>query len=59
MSDSGRKEEFEGRAKKAAGEITGDEKLKREGQIDKAEGKTKEAVDKTADALKHKSREAD
>ena len=31
-----------GRAKRAAGELTDDEKLKREGSVDKAAGKAKE-----------------
>jgi uncharacterized protein YjbJ (UPF0337 family) len=38
-------DEAKGRAKRAAGELTGDEKLKREGTADKAAGKAKE-VDK-------------
>ncbi len=44
-----------GRAKQAAGAITGDEKLKREGRNDERKGKLKgkvdDAVDKAKDAL--------
>jgi len=49
-------DEVKGRVKKAVGELTGDEKLKQEGTIDKAAGKTKEAVDKVKDALTGKDR---
>jgi uncharacterized protein YjbJ (UPF0337 family) len=42
-------DELKGRAKRAAGELTDDDGLKREGSVDKAAGKTKRAVDKVAD----------
>ncbi len=45
-------DEAKGRAKRAVGELTGDNKLKREGTIDKAAGKTKDGVDKVADKAK-------
>jgi uncharacterized protein YjbJ (UPF0337 family) len=45
-------DEVKGRVKRAAGELTGDEKLKREGSVDKAAGKAKEFVDKAADKVK-------
>ena len=45
-------DEAKGRAKRAAGELTDDEKLKREGTVDKAAGKAKETVDKAADKAK-------
>jgi uncharacterized protein YjbJ (UPF0337 family) len=52
----GRTDEFKGRVKEAAGALTGDEKLKREGQVDQAVGKVKqkadEIIDKVKDALK-------
>jgi uncharacterized protein YjbJ (UPF0337 family) len=45
-----------GRVKKAAGELTGDERLKDEGRVDKASGNVKDkvgdAADKVKDALK-------
>ena len=45
-------DEAKGRAKRAAGELTDDEQLKREGTVDKAAGKAKETVDKAADKAK-------
>jgi uncharacterized protein YjbJ (UPF0337 family) len=50
----GKTDEAKGRVKKAAGELTGNKDLKREGDIDKAGGKIKQATDKVAD----KAREA-
>lgn len=49
---SGKGDEIKGRVKKAAGELTGDEKLKREGTIDKAAGQTKQGVEKAVDKAK-------
>jgi uncharacterized protein YjbJ (UPF0337 family) len=37
----GKTDELEGRVKEAAGALTGDENLKREGRIDQAVGKLK------------------
>lgn len=45
-------DEAKGRMKEAAGDITDDDDLKREGKIDKGEGKVKDAVDKIGDKLK-------
>ncbi|HEY7604640.1 MAG TPA: CsbD family protein [Gaiellaceae bacterium] len=45
-------DEVKGRVKRAAGEITDDEKLKREGAVDKAAGSAKEAVERTSDKVK-------
>ena len=45
-------DEAKGRAKRAAGELTGDEEMKREGTIDKASGKAKDAIDGAGDAVK-------
>ena len=45
-------DEAKGRAKRAAAELTDDEKLEREGTVDKAAGKAKEAVDEAADKAK-------
>jgi uncharacterized protein YjbJ (UPF0337 family) len=45
-------DEAKGRAKRAAGELTDDKELKREGTVDKAAGKAKETVDKAADKAK-------
>ena len=45
-----------GRAKEAAGALTGDRRLKREGRGDQAKGSVKNAVDKVADALTGRKR---
>ena len=45
-------DEAKGRVKRAAGELTDDEKLKREGTVDKAAGAAKRTVDKAADKAK-------
>jgi uncharacterized protein YjbJ (UPF0337 family) len=53
---SGKSDELKGRVKEAAGALTGDEKLKREGRVDQAVGKVKQTaakvVDKVKDALR-------
>ena len=49
---AGEVDEAKGRAKKAIGELTDDEDLKREGEIDKATGTVKDIADKAADKLK-------
>lgn len=46
------KDEGKGRVKEAAGSLTGDKDLKREGQADQGAGKIKEGVDKVADKVK-------
>jgi uncharacterized protein YjbJ (UPF0337 family) len=47
------KDKLTGRVKKAAGDLSDNDKLKREGQVEEGKGKTKEklddAVDKVAD----------
>jgi len=52
----GSSDEAKGRIKQAAGDLTDDERLKREGEIDETSGKAKskanELVDKVADAMK-------
>ncbi len=53
MSDK-HTDEAKGRVKKAVGELTGNDELKREGTIDKASAKVKDVVDKVKDALKGK-----
>jgi uncharacterized protein YjbJ (UPF0337 family) len=47
-----------GRTKKAAGEATGNQKLKDEGRVDKASGKAKAGVGKAADKAKEGIRRA-
>jgi uncharacterized protein YjbJ (UPF0337 family) len=41
-----------GRIEKAAGDLTDDKDLKREGQVDEAKGKAKDAIDNAADKAK-------
>lgn len=52
----GSTDEAKGRIKQAAGDLTDDKDLKREGKVDEASGKTKrkanELVDKVAEGLK-------
>lgn len=45
-------EELKGRLKRAAGEVTDDKGLKREGAIDQGSARTKESVGNAADKLK-------
>jgi uncharacterized protein YjbJ (UPF0337 family) len=45
-------DDAKGRLKKAGGEITGDDSLKREGEVDKASGKVKDAVGGASDKIK-------
>jgi uncharacterized protein YjbJ (UPF0337 family) len=46
------KDEAEGRIKEAAGDLTGDKDLQREGKVDQASGKAKDAIDKASDKAK-------
>jgi uncharacterized protein YjbJ (UPF0337 family) len=52
MPDHGQTDDAKGRVKQAAGDLTGDKGLKREGKVDKASGKLKKAVGNTADKAK-------
>ena len=45
-------DELKGRVKEAAGDLTDNDDLKREGKIDKGEGKVKDAVDSVGDKVK-------
>ena len=49
---SGKTDEIKGRVKEAAGAMTDDDRLRREGKSDQAVGKAKQAVDKVADKTK-------
>ncbi len=44
--------EAKGRAKRAAGELTDNDQLKREGSIDKTTGKAKDAIEQFANKAK-------
>lgn len=45
-------DDLKGRVKEAAGDLTGDKDLQREGQVDQATGKVKDKVDDVADKAK-------
>jgi len=49
---SGKTDELKGRVKEAAGALTGDQELKREGKTDQAAGKIKQQVEKVIDKVK-------
>ena len=51
MAD-GTMDEAKGRAKEAAGDLTGDQDLKDEGKVDRASGKVKDAIGGAANKLK-------
>jgi uncharacterized protein YjbJ (UPF0337 family) len=51
MSDH-KGEDIKGRIKEAAGDVTGDEALKREGKVDQASAATKSAIDDVAEKAK-------
>jgi uncharacterized protein YjbJ (UPF0337 family) len=49
---SGKTDELKGRVKEAAGALTGDGKLKREGRTDQTVGKLKQKAEKVIDKVK-------
>lgn len=52
MGDQHKGEEFKGRAKEAAGDLTDDKDKQREGKADQASAKTKDKVDDAKDKVK-------
>lgn len=48
---AGNADEAKGRIKEAAGDLTDDDDLKREGKVDQASGKVKDAVDDVKDRV--------
>jgi len=48
----GNTDEAKGRIKEAAGDLTGDKDLKREGKVDRASGSVKDKVGDAADTVK-------
>ena len=48
-----------GRVKEAAGDLTGDKGLQREGKVDQAGGKAKEGVEKATEKVKDALRDDD
>lgn len=49
---SGKADELKGRVKEAAGTLTGDAKLKREGKAEQLAGKVKQKVESAIDKVK-------
>jgi len=49
---NGKSDEVKGRVKEAAGALTGDKKLKREGKADQAAGRIKQKVGKVIDKVR-------
>lgn len=45
-------DEAKGRLKEAAGDLTNDDDLKREGKVDRAEGAAKDKIDQAGDKVK-------
>ena len=52
-------DQAKGRVKEAAGALTGDQRLKREGHIDQSKGSLKKAVDKVAETVKGEKHQHD
>jgi uncharacterized protein YjbJ (UPF0337 family) len=52
MANDGNTDKAKGRVKEAAGDLTGDKDLKREGKVDRAAGSAKKAVGGAADKAK-------
>lgn len=52
MGDEHKGEEFKGRAKEAAGDLSGDEDMEREGKVDQGSAKAKRKVGEAADKIK-------
>ncbi len=53
-------DDAKGRVKEAAGNLTGDKDLQKEGKVDQAEGKVKDGIDSLADkarGLLHKDKD--
>lgn len=50
----GKKDEVVGRVKEAAGDLTDNDDLKREGKVDKTSGKVKQKIDDVTDKVRDK-----
>ena len=48
----GSADEAKGRVKEAAGDLTGDKDLQREGKVDQAGGKAKDSIERLTDKVK-------
>jgi uncharacterized protein YjbJ (UPF0337 family) len=49
---AGKAQEMKGRVKEAAGAMTNNNRMRREGRLEQAAGKTKQAVSKAVDKVK-------
>lgn len=52
---SGNADKIKGRVKEAAGDLTGNQRLKNEGRKDQVAGKVKNTVERVVDKIKKKS----
>ncbi len=52
MADDGKFDKAKGRAKEAAGDLSGNERLKDEGRVDRASGSVKDKIGDAADKVK-------
>jgi uncharacterized protein YjbJ (UPF0337 family) len=52
-------DEAKGRIKEAIGDLTDDDRMKREGKLDKASGKVKDAVDDIKDRITDRGQHGD
>ena len=52
MADDGKLDKAKGRAKEAAGDLTGDRDLENEGKVDRASGGVKDVVGNVAERIK-------
>ncbi len=53
---AGKMDKAKGRVKEATGALTGDQRMKTEGQVDQAAGKVKSGVTKAVDKVKRATR---
>jgi uncharacterized protein YjbJ (UPF0337 family) len=53
---SGTTDKIKGRVKEAAGDLTGNQRLKNEGRTDQAAGKVKSTVERVVDKVKEKAK---
>ncbi|MFF3648274.1 CsbD family protein [Streptomyces sp. NPDC002181] len=52
MADKGKMDQAKGKAKEAAGKITGSDRMKAEGKMDQAKGKAKETLSETEERVR-------
>jgi uncharacterized protein YjbJ (UPF0337 family) len=56
MRMAGTSEKAKGRMEKAVGDLTGDDEMKRRGQVDEATGKVKDTIDRGIDKARGKKK---